>query len=389
MSRAILLGLFYGSMFVGTGASLPYMPVWFRAQGLSGLQIGIILSTPMLARIVISPILAVWADGFALRRTPMMLFASAAGVCYGLIGVVSGFWPWLLFWLAASSLLSTVVPLADVLALRRARVEGFNYGLPRGIGSVAFVVANIGMGALVARAGPGLIVVWICAAGLLSGVSARVLLPADPVHEGGERPDRRDRWRGVSDLLRNRPFLLAVISTSLIQATHAFYYAFSALLWKAQGLSATVVGLLWAMGVAVEIAFMWFLEPWRRRVGPEALVFVGGVAAVVRWTAFAFAPPLWLLFPLQALHALSFAAVFMGALQLIERHAPSHSASAAQTLSSAVSGGLIIGLATLASGPLFDAAAERGYLGMSLLALFGLFGAWRLTVLAGRKAAAA
>jgi len=112
----------------------------------------------------------------------------------------------------------------------------------------------------------------------------------------------------VGELLRNRPFLLAVVSTSLIQATHAFYYAFSALLWRGQGLSDALVGLLWATGVAVEIAFMWFLEPWRRRVGAEALVMIGGAAALVRWTAFAFAPPLWLLFPLQALHALSFAA---------------------------------------------------------------------------------
>lgn len=383
MSRAILLGLFYCTVFVGTGASLPYMPVWFRAQGLSGLEIGIILSVPMLARIVISPILAIWADGFAIRRTPIMLFGLGAGVCYGLIGLVSGFGPWLVFWLAASSLLSTVLPLVDVLSMRRARIEGFNYGLSRGIGSIAFVAANIGMGALLARAGPGLIIIWIAVAGVLCGVAARTLLPPDPVHESGERPGRRDRWRGVGELLGNRAFVLAVVSTSLIQATHAFYYAFSALLWRGQGLSDTVVGLLWATGVVVEIGFMWFLEPWRRRVGAEALVMMGGVAALVRWTAFAFAPPVWLLFPLQALHALSFAAVFMGSLQLIERNAPAHTASAAQTISSAVSGGLFIGLATLASGPLFDAVGERGYLGMSLLALLGLLGAWRLP-LAGR-----
>jgi len=155
MSRAILLGLFYSSVFVGTGASLPYMPVWFRAQGLSGLEIGVILSAPMLARIVISPVLAIWADGFALRRTPIMLFGLGAGVCYGLIGLVSGFGPWLFFWLAASSFLSTVIPLIDVLSMRRAKIEGFNYGLSRGIGSLAFVIANIGMGALLAGRGPG------------------------------------------------------------------------------------------------------------------------------------------------------------------------------------------------------------------------------------------
>lgn len=386
MPRALQLGLFYCAVFIGTGVSLPYMPLWFEAKGLSGAQIGLILAAPMLARILVTPAMAVWADGFALRRTPILLFGLAAGLFYGLIGVTQGFWIWLVCWVAAASCLSTILPLADVLSMKRARIEGFNYGHARGLGSVAFVAANVGMGALLSWIRPDLILVWTALAAVAAGLAARVLLPADPVHEGGERPGRRDRWRGISDLVRNRPFMLAVIATGLIQATHAFYYAFSSLLWTAQGLPKATIGLLWATGVAVEVAFMWFLEPWRRRIGPERLVIIGGLAAVLRWTAYAFSPPLWLLFPLQGLHALSFAAVFMASLQLIERSAPVHSASSAQTISSAFSGGLVIGMATLASGPLYDAVGPRGYLAMSALALFGLVFALRL-LRAGRAAA--
>lgn len=378
MPRVLQLGLFYCAVFAGTGVSLPYMPIWFEAQGLSGAQIGLILAAPMLARIVVTPGLAVWADGFALRRTPILLFGLAAGLFYGLIGLTQGFWIWLVCWVAAASCLSTVIPLADVLAMKRARVEGFNYGHARGLGSVAFVAANVGMGALLSWIRPDLILIWTALAAVAAGLAARVLLPTDPVHEGGERPGRRDRWRGITDLVRNQPFMLAVLATGLIQATHAFYYAFSSLLWTAQGLPKATIGLLWATGVAVEVAFMWFLEPWRRRIGPERLVILGGIAAVVRWAAYAFSPPLWLLFPLQALHALSFAAVFMASLQLIERSAPTRSASAAQTISSAFSGGLVIGFATLASGPLYDAVGPRGYLAMSALALVGLVFALRL-----------
>lgn len=381
MSRAVQLGLFYCTIFIGTGVSLPYIPVWFRSQGLSGAQIGIILSAPMLARLVVSPLMAVWADGFALRRTPIMLFAVGAAVFYAAVGLVSGFGAWLVCWLAGSAFLSTVVPLTDVLSMRRSRLEGFNYGRSRGLGSIAFVLANVGMGGALAFAPPDLIVIWIAGCALLVAVSARFLLPPDPVHESGERPGRRDRWRGITDLLRNRPFMLAVVATALIQASHGFYYAFSALLWRGQGISDTAVGLLWATGVMVEVAFMWFLEPLRRRLGPEVLVLLGGFAAVIRWTAFAFAPPLWLLFPLQALHALSFAAVFMASLSLIERNAPAHSASAAQTISSAMAGGLFIGFATIASGRLFDAFGSLGYLGMTAMAALGLGGAWWMLIL--------
>jgi PPP family 3-phenylpropionic acid transporter len=101
----------------------------------------------------------------------------------------------------------------------------------------------------------------------------------------------------------------------------------------------------------------------------------------VRWTALAFSPPLWALFPLQALHMLSYAAVFLASLQLVEQTSTSRNASAAQALNSALSGGVLAGLATMASGPLFDRFGAQGYLLMSAMCLVGLAGALRLYTL--------
>ena len=55
MNSALRLGVFYAAVFVGTGASLPYMPVWFRTHGLSGSQIGLLLAAPLLARAITEP----------------------------------------------------------------------------------------------------------------------------------------------------------------------------------------------------------------------------------------------------------------------------------------------------------------------------------------------
>jgi len=371
MPLTLRLGLFYAAIFVGTGASLPYIPVWFRAQGLSGAQIGLILAAPMMVRIFISPLLAIWADGFDLRRTPLSLLGFASAVAFALMGTIHGFWACLVFWLIGACLLGTIAPLGDVMSLRLARREGFAYAWPRGIGSLAFVVGNIGVGALLTTMKPELVVFWTVGAAVLAGFAA-LGLPREPVHEGGERPPRSSRLRGLSELMSNRAFLLAIAGSGTIQATHAFYYGFSALLWRRQEIGEIYIGILWGLGVLVEIAFLWFGEPLRRRIKPETMVFIGGIAALIRWTALAFSPPLWMLFPLQALHALSFMASFLGSLALIERYAPPHAASAAQTISSACAGGLFIGLATLASGPLFDAFGALGYLGMTIMTLGGL-----------------
>ena len=378
MPLTVRLGLFYGAIFIGTGVSSPYLPVWFAHHGLSGSRIGLILSLPMLARAFTAPLLAVWADSFRLRRTALMLMAVVVTGLFALLALPGGFAWWTLVWFAASSMYSTLSPLTDVIVLARARRDGFNYGWPRGIGSAAFIVGNVGMGALLTRGSSDLVLVWMVAAIALTAIAARFLLPPDPVHEEGHVAGLSDRMAGLGALLKDPAFMTAVVSAGLIQSAHAFYYSFSTLVWKQQGIAEDLTGVLWAVGVATEIAFMWFLEPWRRRVGPRNLLMLGGAAAVLRWSALAFSPPLWVLFPLQALHALSYAATFLASLLLVESLSTPRTASAAQALNSALSGGVLAGLATMASGPLFDRFGAGGYLLMSAMCVVGLAGAARL-----------
>jgi PPP family 3-phenylpropionic acid transporter len=377
MPSVAALGLFYAALFVGSGASLPFMPVWFRAEGLSGAEIGVILAAPAFARTIAAPALALWADGFRLRRTPMMWLAAGAVIAFALVGVARGFWGWLLTWMVGSSLLGMLSPLADVIALRRSRREGFSYGSPRGVGSAAYVVGNIGMGVVLLHAPPVSVLIWTIACAGLAGVCA-LALPREPVHETAEPQARANPWSGLGELLRDPVFMLALGSIGLIQASHGFYYSFSALLWRRQGLPESLIGLLWGFGVGAEVLFLWFLEPWRRRVGPARLLILGGMGAVTRWGLLALSPGPLLLFPIQALHALTFTATFTASLRLMEELSPSRSASAAQSLNSVFSGGVMTGLVTLASGPMFDAWGYRGYWAMMATAGLGLLGALAL-----------
>jgi PPP family 3-phenylpropionic acid transporter len=342
MPAAVGLGLFYAAIFVGSGASLPA--------------------------------LAIWADSFRLRRTPMIWLAAGAAASYASLALLHGFWWWLAAWFLGSIMLGVLSPLTDVIALRRARQDGFAYSAPRGVGSAGYILGNVAMGVILLRAPPVAVLVWAVAAAGLAAVGARLWLPADPVREGVAGLERRDLLSGLGGLFRRPVFLLAIASIGLIQASHGFYYSFSTLVWRRQGVPEGWIGLLWGFGVAGEVLFMWFLEPWRRRIAPERLLVIGGLGAMLRWTALAFQPGLWLLFPLQALHALSFTATFLAGLRLVERHSPPQSTSAAQTLNSSISGGLLTGLATLASGPLFDAWGAKGYLVMTLIAGLGVLG---------------
>ncbi|HYG28138.1 MAG TPA: MFS transporter [Caulobacteraceae bacterium] len=376
MTAAHRVALQYVLLFGASGVSLPFAGLWFRAQGLSGAEIGTLLAAPMLARVATGPLLAVWADGFRRRRTPIALLGLAMAAGYGGAGLVEGYAAWMACWLVGATAAAALIPLTDVLTLRLAAREGFSFSIPRGCGSAAFVAANVGMGALLLIAPVDVIIVWSALAALGVAAVAAFVLPPEPVADRGP-PAGLQRFRGLGLLIVDPVFMTAIFAVGAVQAAHAFQYGFSAILWKTQGITEAVTGQLWAFGVVVEIGLMWLFEPWRRRVGigPWSLLMVGSAAAVLRWSAMAFAPPLWLLWPLQALHALTFAATFLAGVQIVERLAPRDSQTAAQTLGSVLSAGLLIGLATAASGPLYDRFGAGGYWAMAAMAAVGLIAA--------------
>jgi PPP family 3-phenylpropionic acid transporter len=379
MNAAARMGLQYVLLFGASGVSLPFAGLWFRSQGLSGAEIGALLAAPMLGRVATGPLLAVWADGFRTRRAPIALLGLMMALGYGGAGLLEFFPLRALCWFIGATAAAALIPLSDVLTLRLAARDGFTFALPRGCGSVAFVAVNVGMGALLLGAPVDVIVVWITVMGLAIALAGALVLPAEPVGEGAPLR-KRDRFRGLGRLLKDPVFMTAIFAVGAVQAAHAFQYGFSALLWKAQGISEAVTGQLWAFGVVVEVALMWLFEPWRRKagIGPWLLLVVGAAGAVVRWTAMAFAPPLWLLWPLQGLHALSFAATFLAGVQIVERLAPRDSQTAAQTLSSVLSAGVLIGIATALSGELYDRFGVAGYGAMAVMSAAGLLAALTL-----------
>jgi PPP family 3-phenylpropionic acid transporter len=379
MNAAARMGLQYVLLFGASGVTLPFAGLWFRAQGLTGAQIGVLLAAPMLGRVVTGPLLAVWADGFRTRRAPIALLGLVMALGYGGAGLIDVFAVQAVCWFVGATAAAALIPLSDVLTLRLAARDGFTFALPRGCGSAAFVAVNVGMGALLLNAPVDVIVIWITAMGLGIAIIAALVLPREPVGDGAPLQGMA-RFQGLGRLLADPVFMTAIFAVGAVQGAHAFQYGFSALLWKAQGISEAVTGQLWAFGVVVEVALMWLVEPWRRRVGigPWTLLVIGAAAAILRWTAMAFAPPLWLLWPLQALHALTFAATFLAGVQIVEKLAPRDSQTAAQTLSSVLSAGVLIGVATAVSGPLYDRFGAGGYAAMAVMSAAGLLAALSL-----------
>jgi PPP family 3-phenylpropionic acid transporter len=156
----------------------------------------------------------------------------------------------------------------------------------------------------------------------------------------------------------------------LIQASHATFYVFSTIDWRAASLDGLSIGALWALGVLAEIVLFAFAGRLPAAVGPAALLGIGAAGGVMRWTVMALDPPTLLLPLLQCLHALSFGATHLGAMGFLARAAPTGLAATAQGYL-AVAVAVAMAVLMMLSGLLYAAHGGLAYAAMALAAAAG------------------
>ena len=362
-SFALRLAIFYAALFAALGVQVPFLPLWLAAKGLDASTIGMVLSVPMLMRLLAIPLATRIADRQDALRAIIAIASALAMLGYGAMGLAQGALAVTIAFALASIFYTPLMPLADAYALRGLGALRRAYGPVRLWGSAAFIVGSFA-GGLVLDVVPARDLIWLVAAALVITASAGCTLsPLAPRETSTAKP-----LRSARDLLRDPALLAAMAAASLIQASHAIYYGFSTLDWAAAGLDGSAIGALWALGVVAEIVL--FAMSGRLPVAPTTLILFGAAGAAVRWGAMAFDPPAVLLAPLQCLHGLSFGATHLGALGFIARAASAEASATAQGYL-AVALGLAMAAAMGVSGVLYARWGSFAYVTMALLAAAG------------------
>ena len=359
------LAAFYAAMFVFAGIALPFFPVWLAAKGLDSRATGVVLAVPMLMRLVSVPLVARLADRWSGLRAALIAISIGSLLGYLILSQAACFVSIVLAVALTSVAMAPGMPLTDAYALKGLGARGRAYGPVRLWGSVAFVAANLGAGLVIDRIAP-IHIVWLLVAAV--ALVATISLALRPLPAEVSAPTDS----GASDrkLLRSPAFWAITAAASLIQASHAVYYGFSVLDWRAKGLDATIIGALWALAVLAEIALFAGSSRIQTRVSPLALVGLGAAGGVLRWVAMSFDPPLALLPVLQLLHALSFGATHLGSIQLLARIAPRRQFATAQGDFATVLA-LVMGGAMALAGVLYADLGARAYAAMALAAALG------------------
>ena len=369
----VRVAVFYAAIFLIYGVHVPYFPVWLDWRGLSAAEISAVMAAPLFVRAIISPALGFAADRAGAHRAVIVLLGWVTLVGASALAFETGWW-----WIVICSVViavsyASMMPLAEAIAVTGVRRAKLDYGRMRLWGSLSFIGASFATGYLIDVRGAGWII-WLLVAGAVATVVCAVLLPQDAselVTRDGRARLPTVKFACVGTLVRAPLFIVFLVATGSTQAAHATYYAFSSIEWLAQGLSAEWVGALWAIGVLAEVALFAFAATLFSRFSATVLLMAGAVAAILRWFAMAYSPPLIGLICLQLMHALTFGATHLATVRFIAEAVEERLSGTAQALAMVMTG-IATGLATLLAGRVYPIGPDVAYLSMSVIACVSL-----------------
>jgi PPP family 3-phenylpropionic acid transporter len=359
------ISVMYAAIYLHYGAFGLFIPLWFAHRGLTPEQIGALMSLPMLLRIFfVAPVTGL-AD--RLRRIREVLLACVIGAML-LMSVMSfahSYIELLIFFTLFSVVWDPLPILADAYAVIAVRTQAFDFGRMRLWGSLAFIVANIASGSLVGSYSAE-IIPWVTALSLAIPIVPILLLPPDR-NLGPPQKLESKEWRAIVV----DPVLIGVmIAAALVSASNAVLGVFGAIQMSAMGLSGTMIGVMWALGIGSEIVVLFVAQ---RLLGPHSplwLILIGGAVAVLRWVLMSTHPGLYELAALQLLNGITGMGATAGLMLFIGHRVDARLISTAQGINAVVAG-VAAALAAFASGYAWHTLGYNSYLLAALVAGLG------------------
>ena len=370
------LASFYFAYYAALGAFTPYWSLYLQSQGMGMAAISVLMSLWYATRIV-AP--SMWTTLAA--RSPRPIRWLHIGCVLTVLSFAAFLLPWKFAGLFAAMVAfcffyNAVMPQFESITQSHLHGRTDLYGLIRVWGSIGFILVVAGYGALIDTLGAARLpwlMLPIFGALLASAWCNRYAEPPTvAMHEDDA---------GFRECLRRPEVIAFFVAAFLIQVSFGPYYTFFSIYLGEHGYAPTMQGVLWSIGVLVEIGLLFLSQRIFRRWGARRLlVFSLGITVLRWWVTAAWPDSLPVMVLAQMTHAFSFAAFFTAAMLLLADYFPGrhngHGQGVFYGLSSGVGG--VIG--ALLAGQLWRFGGEAAFAvgGFIALAAFGVAWHWLL-----------
>jgi PPP family 3-phenylpropionic acid transporter len=362
----IRVAAFYFAMMMPAGASIVYAGIWFLSNGINTDGIGIINAVPVILMITMNLTIGRIADRARDWRTVIVAAATFQGFAVLGLFFVHEFWGILAVWTLSVLPNSAISPVLDAATMRLTQRNGTSFGPIRACSTMGYMAAVALTGFLVDHFGGQIFVPLFVGFNMLKAFTAQWL----PQFRGPDKLETHTAGaRRLTEVMKPW-FVLPLVGYAMAFSTHFILNAFSAVLWKAQGISEASIGLLILVGALAETGMMLFWKRVSLRFSPVQTLLFASIVSAARWFAMGLSPPLEVLFALQLLHAVTFSMGYLSAVHFVAKYTNENIAAEAQSFYFVVQQSMVI-IAVISFGWLATAQGAHAYFSAAALALLG------------------
>lgn len=377
-AKVIRSSVIYFVSFAAFAAVAPYLVLYFESLGFSGQQIGILLSLGPAIGLIAVPFWTGLADATGKHRLILMGGMTVAIVMYAFFPILDSFGLILLAVFLISALASQNYSLLDSATVYMLGAEKDRYGRIR-------LWGTIGWGVMVAIVGwwldsnPLYTIFWIYSGMMLINLVLVVRLQFE------KKTESIPYWQNVKILLRNRAWLLFLLTAFLASMGMAPHGTYLSLLLQDMGTAPSILGITITLSTIFEAPIMFFSTNLIRRFGSNGLLLIAMAVIGSRNVLYAFATEPWQVMALQVLHGFTFPAMWLAGVNFAAEAAPKGLSATAQGMFGVVLMGFGSAAGNLISGITID---RLGLDGMFLSAGSLVLLAFVFMLFAGRSALA-
>lgn len=352
MSPVQRASIAYTAFFFAIGASIPYLPVYYRSIGLSIETIGLLSALSAAVGLAAAPAWGAVADRLGALRGALVVAGLWAAAAAAWLGVARDILTLTLAVVLLGVGLAGIGPMLDARTVELLGSDRDRYGRSRAWGSVAFIGSALVVGGVIDRSAPvGLFLAYVPALALTSVAVYALMGAPHSLRGAGLEMTLADLAR----LLRARTMGLFLVGSVLVWTALSAVNTFFSIDVIAVGGGAQMVGVAWALGAVIEVPLMTAYPAIAGRLGTERLLVVAVVVWAVRAAGFALFPDPAALALISLLGGIAFALFYVGTVTYVARHAPPGLRATAQGIFTGTSMGVGTVLGSMIAG--FVAAA--------------------------------
>jgi PPP family 3-phenylpropionic acid transporter len=354
--------LFYGAYSV----LLPFLAIFYKSQGLTGGQIGLLLSISPIIAFFGAPLWTGAADASHRHKLAAMLsMLGVVGTCLIIPGIAS-FGGLLLMISLYAFFGAPTVALVDSAVLAQLGDHKERYGRVRLWGTVGYGVIAPFAGTLIGRLG----LQWAFWGYAILMVGGLLLITQIPFRQSRSTGPF---WGGMRILFANRPWMLFLVMVFIAGIGNATINNYLFIYMQSLGASNTLMGFALTVSTLSEIPAMFFSDRLLRRFGARGMLIIAMTTIGLRLIGYSLTTQPWVVLVIQLCHGLTFAAIYTAGVHFADQVASPGMKATAQGMFNGTLMGFGAAAGGLLGGILLDSFSPGGMYGfIGILVLVGL-----------------